>query len=78
MTLVRLKWLAQQKDITLIELLREIDGYPEDVGPLTRWNVRQFFQEIDDFREEIEEEQIHIIANKLFDLLSHRRSPYQS
>lgn len=77
LTLVRLKWLAQQKGITLIELLREIDEYPDDVGPLTRWNVRQFFQEIDDFREEIEEEQIHIIANKLFDLLSHRRSPYQ-
>ena len=78
LTLVRLKWLAQQKDITLIELLRKIDDYPEDVGPLTRWNVRQFFQQIDDFHEGIEGEQIHTIANKLFDLLSHRRSPYQS
>ena len=78
LTLVRLKWLAQQKDITLIELLRKIDDYPDDVGPLTRWNVRQFFQQIDDFCEGIEGEQIHTIAINLFDLLSRRRSPYQS
>ena len=78
LTLVRLKWLAQQKDITLIELLRKIDDYLDDVGPLTRWNVRQFFQQIDDFSEGVEGKQIHTIANNLFDLLSHRRSPYQS
>ena len=78
LTLVRLKWLAQQRDITLIELLRQIDDYPADAGPLTRWNVRQFFKQIDDFSEGIEDEQIHTSANKLFDLLSLRRSPYQS
>ena len=78
LTLVRLKWLAQQKDITLIELLRKIDDYPDDVGPLTRWNVRQFFQQLDGFCEGIEGEQIHTIVINLFDLLSHRRSPYQS
>ena len=78
LTLVRLKWLAQQRDITLIELLRKIDDYPEDVGPLTRWNVRQFFQQTDDFHEGIKGERIHTVANKLFDLLSSRRSPYQS
>ena len=77
LTLVRLKWLAQQEDSTLIDLLRKIDDYPADVGPLTRWNVRQFFQQIDDFSEGIEGEQIHTTVNKLFDLLSHRRSPYQ-
>ena len=78
LTLVRLKWLAQQEGVTLIELLRNIDDYQADAGPLTRWNVRQFFQQIDDFSEGIEEEQIHTVANKLFDLLSHRRSPYRS
>ena len=78
LTLVRLKWLAQQKDITLIELLRKIDDYPADAGPLTRWNLREFFQQIDDFSEGIEGEQIHTIANRLFDLLSYRRSPYHS
>ena len=78
LTLVRLKWLAQQKDITLVELLRKIDEYPDDVGPLTRWNVRQFFEQIDEFHEQIKGEQVHTIANKLFDLLSQRLSPYQS
>ena len=78
LTLVRLKWLAQQQGLTLIELLRKIDDYSDDVGPLTRWNVRQFFQQIDDFHKKIEGEQIHIIANKLLDILSLRRSPYQS
>ena len=78
LTLVRLKWLAQRNGITLIELLRKIDDYPEDVGPLTRWNVRQFFQQIDEFHERIGGEKIHIIANRLFELLAHRRSPYQS
>ena len=78
LTLVRLKWLAQQRNITLIELLRQIDDYPADAGPLTRWNVRQFFKQIDDFSEGIEDEQIHTSANKIFDLLSLRRSPYQS
>ena len=78
LTLVRLKWLAQQKNLTLTELLRQIDDYSADVDPLTRWNVRQFFQQIDDFHEAIKGEQILTIANKLFDLLSQRRSPYQS
>ncbi len=78
LTLVRLKWLAQQKNLTLIELLRRIDSYPADVSPLTRWNVRQFFQQIDEFHAEIKGKPILTIANKLFDLLFHRRSPYQS
>ena len=78
LTLVRLKWLAQQKGITLIELLRKIDDYPSDAGPLTRSNVRQFFQQIDDFHEDIEGEKIGAIVTKLFDLLSRRRSPYLS
>ena len=78
LTLVRLKWIAQQKNVTLIELLRKIDDYPTDAGPLTRWNVRQFFQEIDDFHEGIRSEKIHTIATRLFDLLSQKRSPYQS
>ena len=78
LTLVRLKWVAQQKGITLIELLKTIDDYRNHVGPLTRWNVRQFFQQIDDLHERIEGEQIRTIIDKLFNLLSRRRSPYRS
>ncbi|MFB3040839.1 MAG: UvrD-helicase domain-containing protein, partial [Candidatus Poribacteria bacterium] len=77
LTLVRLKWLAQRDGITLVELLRKIDDYPEDVGPLTRQNVRKFFQQIDQFAQEIEGEKISKIAIKLFDLLERRRSPYR-
>ncbi|MCZ6675996.1 MAG: UvrD-helicase domain-containing protein, partial [Candidatus Poribacteria bacterium] len=78
LTLVRLKWLAQRHGITLVELLRKIDDYPEDVGPLTRWNVRQFFQQIDEFHRQIEGEKISAIALQLFDLLAYRRSPYRA
>ena len=78
LTLVRLKRLAQQKNITLIELLKKINDYTDYVGPLTRWNVTQFFQQIDDFHEEIEGEQTGTIVTRLFDLLSRRRNPYFS
>ena len=78
LTLARLQWLAQREEITLMELLRQIDQHPDYVGPLTRWNVSQFFQQIGSFHKEIEGEQIRTIATKLFDLLSRRRSPYQS
>ncbi|MBI1930595.1 UvrD-helicase domain-containing protein [Candidatus Poribacteria bacterium] len=77
LTLVRLKWLAQRKGITLVDLLRKIDDYPEDVGPLTRRNVRQFLHQIDEFAREIAGEKISKIAMKLFALLEHRRSPYR-
>jgi superfamily I DNA/RNA helicase len=78
LTLVRLKWLAQRKGVTLVDLLRKIEDYPQDVGPLTRWNVRRFFQQIDEFSREIQGEKIHNIANRLFDLLAKRRSPYDA
>ena len=78
LTLARLKRVAQQKDTTLIELLKTIDDYRNQVGPLTRWNVRQFFQQLNDLHEGIKEEQISTITDKLFDLLSRRRSPYRS
>ena len=78
LTLVRLKWLAQRNDITLVELLRKIDDYPKDVGPLTRWNIHQFFTQIDQFHRQIEGEKIGAIAIKLFNLLAHQRSPYRA
>ena len=35
LTWVRLKWIAARKNIDFMELLRDIEAYPEDVGPLT-------------------------------------------
>ena len=78
LTLVRLKWLAQQKGITLVDLLGKIDDYPEDVGPLTRRHVHQFFNQLNQFEEEITGEKISKIALKLFNLLERRRSPYHT
>ena len=77
LTLARLKWLAQRENLNLIDLLKSIDDYPTEVGPLTRRNIRQFFEEIDGFAEEIEGEKIARVVSKLFNLLESRRSPYR-
>ncbi|MDE0505951.1 MAG: UvrD-helicase domain-containing protein, partial [Candidatus Poribacteria bacterium] len=77
LTLARLKWLAQRENLTLVELLKEIENYSDDVGPLTRRNVRQFLEETDAFAEEIKDEKIGRIVSKLFNLLERRRSPYR-
>ena len=77
LTLARLKWLAQRDKLTLVELLEKIENYPEDVGPLTRRNIRQFLGEIDSFAEEIRGEKIAKVVSKLFNLLESRRSSYR-
>ena len=78
LTLVRLKWLASRNGVTLVDILRQIDDYPDDAGPLTRWNVRQFFRQIDALRQAVEAEKIHNVANILLDLLAGRRGPYHA
>ena len=77
LTLARLKWLAQRDKLTLVELLSKIEDYPEDVGPLTRHNIRQFLEDIDGFAEEIKGAKIGRVTSKLFNLLENRRSPYR-
>ena len=78
LTLARLKWKASRKGITLVEMLRKIDDYQKDVGPLTRWHVRQFFDQINRLEVEIRDETINMIATRLFDFLACRRTPYRS
>ena len=77
LTLVRLKWLAQRNDLSLVELLRNIEAYPDDVGPLTRRNIQQLFQQIDQFAAEIEGENTSRIASQLYEFLERRRSPHR-
>lgn len=77
LTWVRLKWLALRNDITLVELLENIEEYPEDVGPLTRRNIHRFWQELKNLSDGIEEEKIDKIAQKLFATLDIFRSPYR-
>ena len=78
LTWVRLKWLAQHEHIAFIELLKNIEAYPEDVGPLTRRNVRQFWTQLEDLSTEIEGETVDKIILKLFDTLEQSRSPYRA
>lgn len=78
LTWVRLKWLAQREDIAFVELLKNIEAYPQDVGPLTRRNVRQFWTQLERLSIEIEGERVDKIIPKLFDTLEQSRSPYRA
>lgn len=78
LTWVRLKWLAQRKELTLAELLKNIEEYPEDVGPLTRRNIRQFWEQLQALADDIEDEKIDKIVQKLFARLEFFRSPYRT
>ena len=78
LTWVRLKWLAQRERITFIDLLKNIEAYPADVGPLTRRNVRQFWTHLEKLSTELEGEKIDGIIQKLFDVLELSRSPYRT
>ena len=78
LTWVRLKWLAQREHIEFIELLRNIEAYPQDVRPLTRRNVRQFWTQLENLSTEIEGEQVDKIVLNLFDTLERARSPYRA
>ena len=78
LTWVRLKWIAERKGIAFIELLRDVEAYPEDVGPLTRRSVRQFWAQLEELSDEIEGEKIDKIIQKLFDTLERLRSPYRA
>ena len=78
LTWVRLKWIAARKDMEFMELLRDIEAYPEDVGPLTRRNICQFWTQLEELSGEIEGEKIDKIIQKLFDALEVSRSPYRT
>ena len=78
LTWVRLKWLAQREDVAFVELLKNIEAYPEDVGPLTRRNVREFWTHLERLSTEIEGERVDQIIVKLFDTLERSRTPYRA
>ena len=78
LTWVRLKWLAEREHIEFIELLKNIEAYPQDVGPLTRRNVRQFWSQLENLSSETEGEKVEKIILKLFDTLDRSRSPYRA
>ena len=77
LTWVRLKWLAQREHIGFMDLLKNIEAYPEDVGPLTRRNVRHFWTQLEKLSTEIRGERVDKIIQNLFDTLERARSPYR-
>ena len=78
LTWVRLKWLAHRKDVAFVELLKNIEAYPQDVGPLTRRNVRQFWTQLERLSIDIKDERVDKIIPKLFDTLERSRTPYRA
>ncbi len=78
LTWVRLKWLAQREDIAFVELLKNIEAYPENIGPLTRRNVRHFWTQLEKLSTEVEGERVDKIIPKLFDTLERSRIPYRA
>ena len=78
LTWVRLKWLAQREGTAFVELLKNIEAYPQDVGPLTRRNVRHFWTQLERLSTDIEGERVDKIIPKLFDTLERSRTPYRA
>lgn len=76
--MTKLKWLARNDDLTLGELFRNIDDYKDEVDPLTRQNIKEFVSEVENFRNQIDEDEIISgIATKLLQFIDRRRSAYQ-
>ena len=78
LTWVRLKWLAQRNGLELVELLKNIEKYPKDVGPLTRRNIHRFWEQLEELADDIEGEKVDKIVQKLFARLDLFRSPYRA
>ena len=79
-TLLRLKDLARREKVTLVELLKNIEEYPRDVGPLTRESIRQFWERIHQFvtAVKIGNKRESGIVKDLLDILEPARSPYSN
>ena len=80
LTLLQLKQLARLKKVSLVELLKNIEEYPEDVGPLTREKIRQFWERIHQLVTEVKigNKRASEIVKQLLDILESARSPYSS
>ncbi len=75
LTMLQLHRLALREDISLAQLARNLDAYPE-VSPLTRAAVRSFLEAIDHRLLPHVEEDISRIVERLVAVLERRRSPY--
>ncbi len=80
LTLLQLKRLARLKKVTLEVLLENIDEYTGDIGPLTRENIRRFWERTHRFitTVRIGNKRPNQIVKQLLDILEFARSPYSS
>lgn len=74
---VGLRWLARRDGIELMDILKNIESYSKDIGPLTRRNIHQFWNQIEQLSTEIRGEKINRIVQKLLAALESSRCPYK-
>lgn len=76
LAMLQLRGLAAGAQLSLSELGRRIDEFPQ-VAPLTRAAVRRFMRQLDRLQQTPAEPDVAAVVNWLFDLLEAGRSPYR-
>ncbi len=76
LTMLQLHGLADRSDLSLAELARHLDDYPE-VSPLTRTAVRRFIGAMERDLWPAADQGLEEIVERLFAVLEPRRSPYR-
>ncbi len=76
LTMLQLRALADQAEVSLAQLARDLNAYPE-VSPLTRAAVREFLEALTRDLLPVAEEPIDKVVDRLFQVLERRRSPFR-
>jgi len=75
LTVMQLQRLADIHGLSLAELARQADAFPE-LSPLTRANLQSFLRLFEEELRPAAEEDVDVVINMLFALLERRRSPF--
>ncbi len=76
LTMLQFQRLAQREGLTLVDLARRLDRYPE-VSPLTRAAVGEFLRTYDALRDRLAQASALRAVRHLFGVLEGLRSPYR-
>jgi len=76
LTMLQFRRLAQREGLTLVDLARRLDRYPE-VSPLTRAAVGEFVHTCDTLRAHLAQAPAPQAVRRLFGVLQDLRSPYR-
>nr|MBA2521433.1 UvrD-helicase domain-containing protein [Chloroflexia bacterium] len=74
-TMVHLRRLARRESLSLCALARRIDQYADEVSPLTRAAIRDFFVTVAGPLGDLADGPIHALMGPFLDVLRRRRSP---